>query len=170
MIIQFFLIITLFMNSTLINLEASNWKIVNDTVMGGVSTAEINNTTEGSIVFTGVVSLANNGGFCMIQSNLKKSTSDNVSICKITLKGDGKKYQIRLKKSRFDQESYVYEIQTTGKDQSIELKINEFKPQFRGQSLNLPPLMNESIAQVGILIGNKKEEPFELTIHRFSLE
>jgi len=39
------------MNSTLVNLEAFRWKIVNDTVMGGVSTMPKINNTKDRVVF-----------------------------------------------------------------------------------------------------------------------
>ena len=39
------------------------WQIVNDDVMGGLSTSRFQILTNGGAVFTGVVSLETNGGF-----------------------------------------------------------------------------------------------------------
>jgi hypothetical protein len=170
MILQLSLFISILMNITSINLVSNQWNIVNDTVMGGKSNAQITNDKDGHLVFTGQVSLENNGGFSMIQSNLKPASPKSVSTVTLTLLGDGKEYQVRLKKNKSDRESYIQTIQTTGEIQTIELSISNFKPQFRGQSLNLPAIQNQSIEQVAFLIGNKKAEAFKLVVHHLELK
>lgn len=47
--------------------QADGWSVVNDTVMGGVSSGEVA-WSDGAMVFTGVLSLENNGGFASIRS------------------------------------------------------------------------------------------------------
>lgn len=147
-----------------IDLKKENWRIVNDSVMGGRSEAKISNTKSGNLLFTGAVSLENNGGFSMIQSTLDKPTKSDVTTCTITVKGDGKNYQFRLKPNMTDRESYVMNFKTTGEEESFTFTIAEFKPYFRGRSLNLPPIKNQSIEEIAFLIGNKKAEKFELEI------
>lgn len=44
-----------------------NWQVVNDTVMGGRSQSQVKYTNN-SVVFTGTVSLENNGGFASFRS------------------------------------------------------------------------------------------------------
>lgn len=46
---------------------ADGWRVTNDTVMGGVSSGELA-WSDGALVFTGELSLANNGGFASIRS------------------------------------------------------------------------------------------------------
>lgn len=164
MVLQLLLLIQIFMNLSPISLEAGRWKIVNDTVMGGQSSSDIRNNLSGHLLFSGSVSVANNGGFCMIKKVLIKPTSNTVKICRITLKGDGKKYQVRLKKKLSDKESYVTSISTNGKLQYFDLKINSFQSQFRGQKLDMPPLQYQPIEEIGFLIGNQVAETFEISI------
>ena len=57
---------TLFDFTTATNSTA--WQIVNDDVMGGVSTSRFQVRTNGA-VFSGVVSLENNGGFASVRSS-----------------------------------------------------------------------------------------------------
>ena len=152
------------MNLSSIRLEASHWKIVNYTVMGGQSSSSIRNNQSGHLLFFGSVSIANNGGFCMIRKELVMPTSHRVKICRITLKGDGKKYQVRLKKNLSDKESYVFPLSTDGKLQLFDLNIDDFKPQFRGQELDRPPLQYQPIEEIGFLIGNQVAETFEISI------
>mgnify|MGYP003905390875 CR=1 FL=1 len=45
------------------------WSAVNDDVMGGVSTSQFQRLTNGGAVFSGVVSLENNGGFASVRSS-----------------------------------------------------------------------------------------------------
>ena len=47
--------------------DAALWRVTNDTVMGGASSGELA-VSEGTLVFTGVLSLANGGGFASIRS------------------------------------------------------------------------------------------------------
>ncbi|MFH1739553.1 MAG: CIA30 family protein, partial [bacterium] len=48
--------------------ETTNWRTINDTVMGGVSNSEFRVEEEGIGVFSGSVSLENNGGFASVCS------------------------------------------------------------------------------------------------------
>ena len=49
--------------------NSTAWQIVNDDVMGGVSTSQFQPLTNGGAVFSGVVSLENNGGFASVRSS-----------------------------------------------------------------------------------------------------
>ena len=53
--------------------SVSEWGIVNDGVMGGISKSSLLLTSSGHGKFAGHVSLANNGGFTSIQLNKKDS-------------------------------------------------------------------------------------------------
>ena len=47
---------------------APDWFVVNDDVMGGVSSSTMQVTQEGTGVFAGRLSLANNGGFASVRT------------------------------------------------------------------------------------------------------
>lgn len=157
-------IIYLINYSMIVDLNVANWQIVNDTVMGGRSTARITNNSADNLIFSGNVSLENNGGFSMVKSILKPTVKASATHCKLTVKGDGKTYQLRLKPSRLNRESYVVNFKTSSEIETFEFKIEDFKPYFRGRSLDLPAIKNQSIEEVALLIGNKKAEEFELEI------
>ena len=78
-----------------------NWIIVNDDVMGGLSSCKIRTDEKGNVVFEGLISTANNGGFSSIRLNLNRIDVSANSYFKIKLKGDNKKYQLRIKKKYF---------------------------------------------------------------------
>ena len=142
----------------------SNWRIVDDVVMGGRSDGKFYTTQDGTAVFEGKVSLENNGGFSSIRHRFPKLDLQNRNKVKIRLKGDGKVYQFRIKSQTSVYYSYVNNFKTTGEWQDVEIILADMYPVFRGRKLNLPNFENSSIEEVAILIGNKKAENFRLEI------
>lgn len=146
------------------------WRIVNDGVMGGVSTSELYRTDEKTGVFKGNVSLENYGGFAMIQCATALKNVKSHSKILLTIKGDGKNYQFRIKNDKGNYYSYVQNFKTSGKEETIVLELSNFEPAFRGRKLNMSNFNSDEIAQIVILIGNKKAEAFKLEIFKIVLE
>ncbi len=146
------------------------WRIVNDGVMGGISKSSLLLSDAGHGQFSGYVSLANNGGFASIQLNTNIKLSEEKRFIVLRVKGDGKRYEFRLKGGISQSESYVHPFTTKGEWEIIKLAISDFYPQFRGRKLNIPNFNFKSIEQVSFLIANNKEEYFELLIDSISLE
>jgi NADH dehydrogenase [ubiquinone] 1 alpha subcomplex assembly factor 1 len=141
-----------------------DWRIVNDGVMGGVSTSTIALTEAGHGQFSGHVSLANNGGFASVQLNTNIQLAEAKTSVVLRVKGDGKRYEFRLKGDLSQGESYVHPFATSGEWETIQLKLSDFYPQFRGRRLNLPNFHFDRIAQLSFLIANKQEEDFRLWV------
>jgi len=154
--------------STQTNLK--EWNIVNDGVMGGLSKSSLLLTDVGHGQFSGHVSLANNGGFASIQLNTTIKLTKEKKFIVLRIKGDGKKYEFRLKGSVSQFESYVHQFSTSGEWENIKLAIDEFYPQYRGRKMNIPNFNFESIQQLSFLIANKKDEDFKLWIDWIGLE
>jgi hypothetical protein len=150
--------------------DISGWKVVNDVVMGGKSNGIFYLNETGNGVFEGIVSLENNGGFSYLRYQLNKLDVTKFKKIKIRLKGDGKKYQFRVKTSKFSQESYITYFQTSGDWQTVEIELSKLAPFYRGSKLNLPNFSGEYLEELGFLIGNKKFESFHLVLDRISLE
>ncbi|MBT8393915.1 MAG: CIA30 family protein [Bacteroidia bacterium] len=146
------------------------WVIVNDDVMGGLSKSSIILNDKGHGEFSGYVTTENNGGFSSSRHNLEsKSVSDFKNVV-LKIKGDGKNYQFRIKKSRFDRASYITTFKTSGEWEIISIPLSDFYPSFRGYKLNKPNFDGSSIEVVTFLIANKKNEHFKLLIDSISLE
>ena len=150
--------------------KVSEWRIVNDGVMGGISKSSLMLNDFGNGQFMGHVSLANNGGFASIQLNKTIQLADEIKFVLLRIKGDGKSYEFRLKSQISQSESYVHQFTTTGEWEIIKLPMSEFYPQFFGRKLNKPNFNFKSIEQLSFLIANKQEEDFRLLIDWIGLE
>tara|TARA_B100000780_G_C20806814_1_gene320493 strand:- start:61 stop:552 length:492 start_codon:yes stop_codon:yes gene_type:complete len=150
--------------------DLQDWIIVNDVVMGGRSSSTFKLDEDGEGVFEGNISLENNGGFSSLRYRFLKRTIKGDTQVKITLRGDGKKYQFRVKSNAGDYYSYIAPFLTSGEWQEIVIPLRDMYPSFRGRRLNQPNFSNDSIEELTFLIGNKKSERFKLLIDKIVLE
>ena len=144
--------------------DLSNWRIINDGVMGGLSQGSFRINDQGHGHYSGAVSLENNGGFSSLRFNFKEREVNDFSKICIVLKGDQKDYQVRLKSTKNDRHSYTKSISTSGVWQTIEILMSDMTPTFRGRQLNMPNFPGEQLAEFVILIGNKRAEQFDLEL------
>lgn len=147
-----------------------NWQTVNDGVMGGISESTIILSEEGFGLFSGHVSLKNNGGFASVRLTTKVELENTSQEIVFRIKGDGKEYQFRIKSSKDQSESYVQTFKTTGEWQTLRLNISDFYPQYRGQKLGIPNFNFENIQLISFLIANNKEEDFNLLIDYIGID
>ena len=150
--------------------DISDWKVVNDAVMGGRSSSKFYLNEEGNGVFIGTVSLENNGGFSSLRHRFNQKKIAGYRKVSIRLKGDGKRYQFRAKTNKEDQQAYISYFETTGEWQTVEIMLSALEPTFRGRKLNMPNFPAEELEEVGFMIGNKLNENFELVINNIVLE
>ena len=142
-----------------------NWNIVNDSVMGGRSQATlklINNTYAN---FKGYLSLQNNGGFSSIRAYYPPDLT-NVKSIVLKVRGDGRKYNFRIRGNTESWASYTHSFDTVeGEWNEIELKIDDFYPVYRGYTLkNMPQLSEVIIKEIGIMLSDKIEASFSIDI------
>ena len=152
------------------NVDISKWSIVNDVVMGGYSKATMDLNDQGNGVFSGEVSLENNGGFSSVRYQMKTQLISDYNTFVLKVKGDGKRYQFRVKTKSQDWYSYIYNFDTSGLWEEIRINMSDLQPQFRGRSLNMAAFPDDMIEEIGLLIGNKKAESFHLEIDEIALE
>jgi hypothetical protein len=143
-----------------------NWFSVNDVVMGGRSDSRFEIDEQGHAVFSGNVSLENNGGFASLRHVFHKREMRDFQTIAIRLKGDGLTYQFRVKSSRNERHSYTYYFETSGTWQWIKIPLTEMYPTWRGRKLNYPNYPAETLEEIGILIGNYLPEVFKLKIDK----
>lgn len=152
------------------NVNLQNWRVVDDVVMGGRSSGNFAISNDGHGVFSGEVSLENNGGFSSVRYGFsEKKSVEKYSKIIITLKGDGKDYQFRVKAKSNDYYSYIAAFKTSGEWEKVEISLAEMYPSFRGRTLDMPNFESDFIEELRFLIGNKKPQNFELIIDKIEL-
>jgi hypothetical protein len=158
---------------TQFNQDDPKWYIVNDGVMGGLSESNLKLTEEGTAIFEGSVSLENNGGFASTRMPLPKAAPKGLKILRLRVKGDGNRYNFRIRQDRsFDGLAYDQAFDTK-KDEwiEIELELTKFQGTFRGRTFSdRIGVDSDNIGQIGILIANKQKGSFKLELDWIELE
>ncbi len=152
------------------NADISNWKIVDDVVMGGNSNGNFYLNKVGNGIFEGKISLENNGGFSSLRYTFDREKIAGYKKVHIHLKGDKKRYQFRVKSNGREKHSYISYFKPTGEWETIVLDLSDMIPTFRGKRLTeLPNYQAEELSEIRFLIGNKKEQNFKLEIDKIQL-
>jgi hypothetical protein len=147
--------------------EPGHASVVNDGVMGGISSSQWKLTPEGIGVFSGVVSLERNGGFASMRLHPPSHKLGEYAGLEIKLKGDGKKYQLTLKQGR-QLDGVMYrktQLTQAGEWQVIRAPFDQFVPIYHGRLLNnVPPIDPAYIGSIGVLIADGQAGPFRLEL------
>ena len=153
-----------------LNSDLSDWRVIDDGVMGGRSSGNFNKSPDGFGVFYGKVSLENNGGFSSLRYKFPKKDVKGFKEIVLKIKGDGKKFQFRIKDKSTDYHSFIAVFETNGTWQTIKIKLSEMYPAFRGRKLSIGNFSSKNIEEIAFLIGNKREENFKLEIDTIYLQ
>lgn len=143
------------------------WRAVNDDVMGGLSQGG-GVMEDGKLVFSGILSLENNGGFSSVRTESGAFNFTGAEGIALRVKGDGRIYQLRLStdaRHRGSLVSYQRKFETKeGEWMEVKVPFSEMKPSWRGRMLSGHVLDFAKVSQLGILIGDKKEGDFRLEV------
>ncbi len=144
--------------------NADAWYVVDDAVMGGVSQGCFSAQNSSIAIFSGRVSLENNGGFTSLHHRVEVEGILPSTQIHLNLRGDGKRYQFRVKSQFENRESYNMDIMTDGTWQNLVIPLSNFYPVYRGKRLNLRSFSGKKIEKISFLIANKRAETFRLEI------
>jgi len=144
-------------SNTLAATNGVRWRVISDTVMGGVSSGSIVPTVvEGRdcLRMTGEVSLENNGGF--VQASLDLSAAglldagDYAGI-EIEVFGNGETYNLHLRTddTRIVWQSYRASFQAQPNWQSLRLPFASFQPHRIDQPLDTRKLRRLGVVAIG---------------------
>lgn len=149
--------------------KVAGWTTVNDPVMGGTSTSTIT-FGDGGLVFSGNISLENNGGFASVRSPQNPDIGRRAAGAKslrVHAVGDGKTYLLKVGIAG-QPWSYVQRFSTRAAAPEIyELPIEAFQPV--GMRLEPAPdapqtLEPANIDEVAFYILDKQRGTFEITV------
>lgn len=147
--------------------SAKAWEVQDDTVMGGKSQGKLSITDEGHAHFSGHVSLENDGGFSSIQHDLKPTVDvSEQEAFVVRLKGDGKKYTLRVNTGPENEYFFQSTFPTSGEWEEVTVPFQEMSAVHHGEPVDVPNFSGGKVHVVQFLIGNKKEQDFEVLVDR----
>lgn len=146
----------------------TGWRVVVDGVMGGESTGRVASVDDGALLFTGQLSLENNGGFSQIRAAASGEDFVGEEGLQLRVRGDGRTYifDLRASNARMMAGSYQATFDTTiGEWQTITLPFDAFKLYSFGRLVpNAPTLDPGKIESIGVTLADKKPGGFRLEI------
>jgi hypothetical protein len=147
----------------------ADWTTINDPVMGGLSTSTAT-FGDGGLVFSGIISLDNNGGFASTRGPQDPGIGQRAAgatALGVRARGDGKTYVMKVD-SAGQPWSYIQRFSTDpGVWRTYELPIGGF--QAVGMRLDPAPyapqiLDPSTVSRISIYILDKQQGPFSLTV------
>lgn len=143
------------------------WHAINDGVMGGESRGGPK-LVDGSLLFAGCISLANNGGFASIRAREQRHDLSAADSVLLRVRGDGRSYQFRLYTNAHYQGSRIAYAATfrTIANTWLELRLHfsQLQATVRGRKLAGPAFDPTAVAEMGFLLADKREGPFQLYV------
>ncbi len=158
------------LNASMMETE-DNRRIVNDGVMGGLSSSKVI-VKDDKIIFSGNVSLENNGGFASLRSQINDYNFEKFSGIEIKIKGDGKRYSISMKETTYFNGYFYTNSFETKKDEWIvaQIPFNQFKLYYFGKETSSnKKIPLDNIKEISLLIGDKQEGWFNAEIDYIKL-
>lgn len=151
----------------------AGWSAIDDRVMGGVSRSRLRHNPAGHAVFEGVVSLERSGGFASVRSRPGEYGAPCATAYLLEVAGDGRRYKLGLRTDDdFDGVTYQADfVPPAARWTTVRLEISGFRATFRGRTVpDAPPLDPARVRQMGLLIADRQEGPFEVALRRIAAE
>ena len=144
--------------------QTFSWNVVNDTVMGGVSTGSLSATAAG-VRFTGRLSLEQTGGVVSVRSAPADLGWQDAAAVRVRVVGDGRTWTFNAYRSdvRIRAGSYRVALPTVaGEIVDVVLPLSDFDPTSFGRPVGGAPTLDARpgrIDQVGFLLADKRPGP-----------
>jgi len=147
---------------------ARTFRVVNDDVMGGVSTSRLR-STDGAVVFEGEVSLASGGGFASFRGAVRLPAESAALL--LTVRGDGQRYKLTLK---LDDGAGTAQYQAAFVAphgwRTLRFEPPDFTASFRGRPVAAPIVRFADVQYFGLLISDKQSGPFKIELKGMGAE
>jgi monofunctional biosynthetic peptidoglycan transglycosylase len=136
--------------------------------MGGLSQSKASLDAE-ALLFSGEVSLKNNGGFVSLRSALGNYDLSAFQTCEIRFKSDtDRKFEILIEKDTpFYLPKFRAKFGAKGKDwQIIQIPLKDFEISQMGTTMQqgIDPRVLKDIQRIGFILADKQEGSFQLWI------
>lgn len=147
--------------------SGSDWQIINDGVMGGLSEGKAV-LTDSSLLYSGRISLDNNGGFSSLRSRFGDMDLSGFETVSIRFRSEGQPFAFVLETSRvWYQPSYRYKFATAQDEwKTVTMPLSEFKETRIGRETGAKISDGQlgEVIRMGFINTGKYESDFELEI------
>jgi monofunctional biosynthetic peptidoglycan transglycosylase len=149
---------------------ADGWRVINDTVMGGVSESRFE-AEDGHAVFAGTVSLDRGGGFASVRAPEGPYDCTGAAAFRLAVRGDGKTYKVTAYTEPGGRVSYRAPVEPGAPDDgwaTVTVPFATLTPYVRGRERpDAPAFAPARLRTVGLLIGDEQAGPFRLALRRW---
>jgi monofunctional biosynthetic peptidoglycan transglycosylase len=148
--------------------DFGRWTIVNDGVMGGLSQSKASLEAD-AVLFTGNVSLQNNGGFVSLRGPLGNYDLSSYTYCEIRFKADtSRKFELLIEKETpFYLPKFRTKFMGTANEwQTIRIPLKDLEVSRMGSTIQegIDPGILRGIQRIGFILADKQEGSFQLWI------
>jgi transforming growth factor-beta-induced protein len=146
--------------------DSLRWQTVNDGVMGGRSQGGPSFSEDGTLLFTGEISLENNGGFSSIRTRPADLGLGGYDGLEIRVRGDGRTYKLALRSRGLPNWiAYWADFETReGTWTTVRIPFAKWVPTTFGRRLTGPKLRPAAVDSIGFMLYDKKAGPFSLEV------
>ena len=138
------------------------FRVINDDVMGGVSTSR-RRSTDDAMAFEGEVSLERNGGFASLRGPIRFPAESAALLLRV--RGDGQRYKLTLKlDDSTGTPQYQAAFVAPPEWQTLRFEPADFAASFRGRAVPAPTVRLEDVRYVGLLISDRQSGAFKVEL------
>jgi hypothetical protein len=141
------------------------WRAVNDGVMGGRSQGSSYLSEAGNRIFTGEISLKNNGGFSSVRTEGGKYDLSAYEGVEVKVRGDGRTYYFTARTNNRSMVAFWSPIQTqAGEWMTFKIPFTSLYATSFGRKIDGVKLNPKNITSFGLMLYDKQEGDFTLEI------
>lgn len=144
--------------------QPGGWYALNDGVMGGISRGSMSYNNAGIGLFSGQLSLANNGGFSSVRTAIETGSLAGSDGIEMRVRGNERTYAL-LAATADARGSWQGKFSVDEQWRIVRIEFADMALSIRGwQPPTAPPVRAERIAMLGLIISDKNEQPFSLEV------
>lgn len=146
----------------------ARWRMVNDNVMGGRSKGDVR-FAEGVMTFFGAIN-TNGGGFSSVRLPIERGTLAGAKRIVMRLKPDARvPYRLFVVDDAGRPRQILHQRELSfggaaGEWQTVTVDLGAMRPTFRGEPVAAAPLDPAAAVEVGFILNDTGDGPFELQI------
>lgn len=165
--------------------KRAEWFRVNDVIMGGKSTSQLQTDHEGRLLFEGVIN-TDGGGFASMRTGERciVEVPQDAKAVRVVVEGDGQMWKVNLGLSHSLMDSrptWTHDFLTTkGTKQTHVLPLAAFSAQTRGRKVTGASLKLDEVQYMGLILSLVDQDgkpnshfgdgPFRLVLHELEFE